>query len=97
MVDMFEHRKKMPKQLSKLEKQQILIARALVINPQIMVCDKPTAFLDRPSGVFIMQKLKELAKSGKTIVILNHDPRFNEYANRAVEVKNGIVNELILV
>jgi putative ABC transport system ATP-binding protein len=97
MVDMYDHRKKMPKQLSKLEKQQILIARALVNNPQIMVCDKPTAFLDRQSGKFIMEKLKALAKSGKTIVILNHDPRYNEYANRAVEVKNGIVNELILV
>jgi len=97
IVDMYEHRKKMPKQLSKLEKQQILIARALVNNPQIMVCDKPTAFLDRQDGLFIMEKLKALAKSGKTIVVLNHDPRFNEYANRAVEVKNGIVNELILV
>ena len=97
MVEMYEHRKKMPKQLSKLEKQQILIARALVINPQIIVCDKPTAFLDRQGGVFIMEKLKELAKSGKTIVILNHDSRFNDYANRAVQVKNGIVNELILM
>jgi putative ABC transport system ATP-binding protein len=97
MVEMYEQRKMMPKQLSKLEKQQILIARALVINPQIMVCDKPTAFFDRESGVIIMEKLKALAKSGKTIVILNHDPRYNEYANRAVEVKNGIVNELILV
>ncbi|MBP6549927.1 MAG: ATP-binding cassette domain-containing protein [Flavobacterium sp.] len=96
-VDMYESRKKMPKQLSKLEKQQILIARALIINPQIMVCDKPTALLDRQSGVLIMKKLKELANQGKTIVILNHDPRFNEYANRTVEVKNGIVNELILV
>jgi putative ABC transport system ATP-binding protein len=97
MVEMYEHRKKMPRQLSKLEKQQILIARALTTNPKIIVCDKPTAFLDRQSGKFIMEKLKELAKSGKTIVILNHDSRFNEYANRAVEVKNGIVNELILV
>jgi putative ABC transport system ATP-binding protein len=96
MVHMYEHRKKMPKQLSKFEKQQILLARALVINPKIIVCDKPTAFLDRQSGVFIMQKLKELAKLGKAIVILNHDYRFNEYADRAVEVKNGIVNELII-
>jgi putative ABC transport system ATP-binding protein len=97
MVEMYDQRKMMPKQLSKLEKQQILIARALVINPKIMVCDKPTAFLDRQDGVFIMEKLKALAISGKTIVILNHDPRYNEYANRAVEVKNGIVKELILV
>jgi putative ABC transport system ATP-binding protein len=96
VVNMYEHRKKMPKQLSKFEKQKILISRALVINPKIIVCDKPTAFLDRQSGVFIMQKLKELAKQGKAIVILNHDYRFNEYADRAVEVKNGIVNELIL-
>ncbi len=96
IVSMYEHRKKMPKQLSKFEKQQILLARALVINPKIIICDKPTAFLDRQSGVFIMQKLKELAKQGKAIVILNHDYRFNEYADRAVEVKNGIVNELIM-
>jgi putative ABC transport system ATP-binding protein len=96
IVNMYEHRKKMPKQLSKFEKQQILLARALVINPKIIVCDKPTAFLDRQSGVFIMEKLKELAKLGKAIVILNHDYRFNEYADRAVEVKNGIVNELIM-
>ncbi len=97
MMNIFDQRKKMPKQLSKLEKQQIMVARALVANPQIMVCDRPTALLDRQSGVLIMEKLKELANQGKTIVILNHDPRFNEYANRAVEVKNGIVNELILV
>ena len=97
MVEMYEHRKKMPKQLSKLEKQQTLIARTLVINPKIIVCDKPTAFLDRAEGVFVMEKLKKLAKTGKTIVILNHDSRYNEYANRAVEVKNGIVNELILL
>ncbi len=96
IVEMYEHRKKMPKQLSKLEKQQILLARALVINPKIIVCDKPTAFLDRQSGMFIMEKLKEQAKQGKAIVILNHDYRFNEYADRAVEVKNGIVNELIM-
>lgn len=97
IVEMYEHRKKMPKQLTKLEKQQILIARVLVANPKIIVCDKPTAFLDRKGGVFVMEKLKELAKSGKTIVILNHDSRYNEYANRAVEVKNGIIKELILM
>jgi putative ABC transport system ATP-binding protein len=96
-VNMYEHRKKMPKQLSKLEKQQILIARAIVINPKIIMCDKPTAFLDRQSGRFIMEKLKELAHQGITIVILNHDTRYNEYADRSVEVKNGFVNELSLV
>jgi putative ABC transport system ATP-binding protein len=97
IVSMYDQRKKMPKQLSKLERLQILIARALAANPKIMVCDKPTAFLDRQSGIFIMEKLKVLAKSGKTIVILNHDSRFNDYANRAVEVKNGLLNELILM
>lgn len=97
MVNMYDQRKKMPKQLSKLEKQQILIARALVINPKIIVCDKPTGLLDRQSGRFIMEKLKELARQGKAIVILNHDARYNEYADRSVEVKNGFVNELSLL
>lgn len=93
-VNMYDLRKKMPKQLSSFEKQQILIARALIINPEIIVCDKPTAFMDRHSGMMVMKKLKELAKQGKTIVILNLESRFNEYANRSVEVKNGIVNEI---
>lgn len=95
-VDMYESRKKMPRMLSKLEKQLILMARALAMNPEIIVCDKPTAFLDRSSGMIIMEKLKELAKQGKTIVVLNHDYRYNEYISRAVEVKNGIVKELYL-
>lgn len=95
-ADMYESRKKMPRMLSKLEKQQILIARTLVLNPEIIVCDKPTAFLDKTSGMIIMEKLKELAKQGKTIVVLNHDYRYNEYISRAVEVKNGIVKELYL-
>lgn len=93
-VNMYDIRKKMPKQLSSFEKQQILIARALVTNPEIIVCDKPTAFMDRHSGMMIMKRLKELAKQGKTIVILNLESRFNEYANRSVEVKNGIVKEI---
>ncbi|MDD5149235.1 MAG: ATP-binding cassette domain-containing protein [Flavobacterium sp.] len=96
-VDMYERRKKIPKQLSKLEIQQTLIAKALVINPKIIICDKPTAFLDRQSGVLIMKMLKELSRQGKAIVILNHDSRFNEFADRGVEVKNGIVNEFSLM
>lgn len=96
-LNLFQFRKKMPKQLTNLERQQIIIARALVSNPEIIICDKPTAFLDRESAVYVMRKLQDLAKQGKTIIIINQEIRYNGYADRIVELKNGMINELVLV
>jgi putative ABC transport system ATP-binding protein len=96
-VKMYEDRKKMPIQLSSFQHQQIAIAKALIINPKIIICDRPTAHLERKNGTFIMKLLKEFAKEGKSIAILNHDRRYNEFADRAVELKNGTVSELILI
>lgn len=96
-VNMYEHRKKMIWQLTHFEKKQIAIAQALITNPQIIVCDKPTALLDRYSGSLIMKMLKDIASQGKAIAIINHDTRYNEFADRAVQIKKGIVTELLIV
>lgn len=90
-VEMYEHRKKLPKQLSGGQQQRIAIARALVTNPKIVLCDEPTASLDKDSMEIVMKELKQLALNGKSVAVVTHDPRLTQYADRAVEVKNGRV------
>ncbi|WP_299252775.1 ABC transporter ATP-binding protein [uncultured Cytophaga sp.] len=93
-VGMFDRKKNLPKQLSGGQQQRIAIARALVTNPKIILCDEPTASLDKDSVSVVMNELKSLAENGKAVVVVTHDPRLKEYAHRIVEVKNGIVTEL---
>ena len=94
-VDMSEHKKKLPKQLSAGQQQRIAIARALVTNPKIILCDEPTASLDKDNILIVMKELKDLAKSGKAVAVVTHDPRLVEYADRGIEVKNGLVYPLV--
>ncbi len=93
-VNMLEHKKKLPRQLSGGQQQRIAIARALVTNPKIVLCDEPTASLDNNSLLIVMKELKELALSGKAVAVVTHDPRLVEFADRAIEVKNGLVYTL---
>jgi putative ABC transport system ATP-binding protein len=90
-VNMTEHRYKLPRQLSGGQQQRIAIARALVTNPKIILCDEPTASLDKDSLVIVMRELKDLARQGKAVAVVTHDPRLTQYADRSVEVKNGIM------
>jgi putative ABC transport system ATP-binding protein len=89
-VSMTEHRRKFPKQLSGGQQQRIAIARALVTNPKLVLCDEPTASLDKDSVDTVMNELRALAKAGKAVAVVTHDPRLTQYADRAIEVKNGI-------
>ncbi|MBC8152985.1 MAG: ABC transporter ATP-binding protein [Bacteroidetes bacterium] len=89
-VSMTEHRRKFPKQLSGGQQQRIAIARALVTNPKLVLCDEPTASLDKDSVDTVMNELRALAKAGKAVAVVTHDPRLTQYADRAVEVKNGM-------
>lgn len=94
IVGMTNRRKNLPKQLSGGQQQRIAIARALVTNPKIILCDEPTASLDKSSFSVVMDELKELSRSGKSVAVVTHDPRLQKYADRAVEVKNGLVYPL---
>lgn len=95
-VGMSDRRKNLPKQLSGGQQQRIAIARALVTNPKIVLCDEPTASLDKNSFAIVMEELKALAKQGKSVAVVTHDPRLQKYADRAVEVKNGFVTPLAI-
>lgn len=88
-VSMTDRRKNLPKQLSGGQQQRVAIARALVSNPKIVLCDEPTASLDKTSMEIVMQELRLLADSGKAVVVVTHDPRLKPYANKSVEVENG--------
>lgn len=93
-VGMTDRRKNLPKQLSGGQQQRVAIARALVTNPKLILCDEPTASLDKDSLGIVMQELRTLADGGKSVAVVTHDPRLKTYAHRIVEVDNGVVTEI---
>lgn len=81
-----------PPELSGGQQQRIAIARAIIHNPPIIVCDEPTSFLDVHSGQKIMQLLRTLVKKNNiTVVVITHDPRIVEYADRINHIQDGVI------
>jgi len=79
------------KNLSGGEKQRTAIARALVNDPKIILCDEPTANLDRANSLTFIEVLRELKRLEKTIVIATHDPLFEslDFVDRVINIENG--------
>lgn len=94
LVGMTDRRKNLPKQLSGGQQQRVAIARALVTNPRIVLCDEPTASLDKNSLGVVMDELRNLAREGKAVAVVTHDPRLKQYADRIIEVESGFVKEV---
>lgn len=84
-----------PKQLSGGQKQRVAIARALVNNPEMIVADEPTGFLDSQSQENVLEIFKELAEAGKTVIIVTHNPEVADYADIVIKMKDGEVVETI--
>ncbi|MBM4153567.1 MAG: ABC transporter ATP-binding protein [Lentisphaerae bacterium] len=79
-----------PRQLSGGEQQRVGIARALVTDPSLLLCDEPTGDLDRRSGDGILDLLQALNREhGKTIVMVTHDPHASARATRVVHLDKG--------
>ncbi|HNM24946.1 MAG TPA: ABC transporter ATP-binding protein [Saprospiraceae bacterium] len=93
MVGMTDRRKNLPRQLSGGQQQRIAIARALVTDPKLILCDEPTASLDKDSMGIVMQELRALADEGKSVAVVTHDPRLKPYAHRVISVENGFATE----
>ena len=87
--------KKNVKQLSGGQKQRVAIARALVNNPEMIVADEPTGFLDSQSQENVLEIFKELAEAGKTVIIVTHNPEVADYADIVIKMKDGEVVETI--
>ena len=79
-----------PRQLSGGEQQRVGIARAIVTDPTLLLCDEPTGDLDRKSGDEILSLLQALNKEqGKTIIMVTHDPHASARASRTVHLDKG--------
>ena len=85
-----------PKHLSGGQQQRISIARALVHEPPLVICDEPTAALDAETGAQVMELLKKIVeKPGRTAIIVTHDNRIFKYANRIVKMDDGRIDRTI--
>ncbi len=94
LVGMLDRKGNLPKQLSGGQQQRVAIARALVTDPQLVLCDEPTASLDASSIATVMQELVNLARNGKAVCVVTHDPRLLQYADRIIEVDAGQATEI---
>ena len=81
------------KQLSGGQKQRVAIARALVNQPDMIVADEPTGSLDSQSQEKVLEVFKNLAQTGKTVLIVTHNPEVAEYADVIIKMKDGEVVE----
>ncbi|MCJ7450263.1 MAG: ABC transporter ATP-binding protein [Candidatus Nanohaloarchaeota archaeon QJJ-9] len=79
-----------PPKLSGGQRQRVSIARALANDPDIILADEPTGDLDTETGDKIMDYLTELNDEGKTIILVTHDPHDAEYADRVIDIKDGV-------
>ena len=90
VVGLEDRVKHYPRQLSGGQEQRVGIARAIVTDPTLLLCDEPTGDLDRQSGDEILDVLVALnADHGKTIVMVTHDPRAAARAHRTLHLSQG--------
>ena len=79
-----------PGELSGGEQQRLAIIRALINQPQVLLCDEPTGNLDSKSGKQIMDLIKNLNEEmGVTVVLVTHDPSLKVYADRVINIRDG--------
>jgi len=83
-----------PRQLSGGEQQRVGIARAIVSDPTLLLCDEPTGDLDRKAGDEILDLLQALNREhGKTIIMVTHDPHASGRASRTVYLNKGQLSD----
>ena len=92
-VGMAHRERHLPSQLSGGQQQRIAVARAIAGDPLIVLADEPTGNLDSAHGEAVMELLGELHSAGATICMVTHDPRYAAYADRTIQVFDGLVVE----
>jgi len=95
-VGLIRHMNKFPQELSGGEQQRVSIARAIMKNPKVLLCDEPTGALDSKTGVEVLKLLKEQSDQDTTVIIVTHNALIADIADRIIRIKNGKVesNEL---
>jgi len=80
-----------PMELSGGQQQRVAVARALINDPDILLCDEPTGNLDSKTGASIMELMTELNKNGATIIVVTHDTTVANYTNRTIRIVDGCI------
>lgn len=94
LVDIADRRDHLPTQMSGGEQQRVAVARALVIEPALVLADEPTGNLDSVNSAHVMRLLRSLVDSrGQTVVIVTHDNDVAAQADRIVHVRDGHLEE----
>jgi putative ABC transport system ATP-binding protein len=95
-VGLSRHANKFPQELSGGEQQRVSIARAIMKNPKVLLCDEPTGALDSKTGVEVLKLLREQCDDDTTVIIVTHNALFADIADRVIRVKNGKVEEYVI-
>jgi putative ABC transport system ATP-binding protein len=92
-VGMIHRTSHYPAQLSGGQQQRVAVARAIAGSPSVLLADEPTGNLDSVNGEAVMELLRELHRGGATIVMVTHDPRYAQHAERSIHLFDGQVVE----
>ena len=96
MVGLPKHKNHLPNQLSGGQQQRVGVARALVVDPDIIFADEPTGNLDSKTSKEIMQLMQEVVhKQNKTLVMVTHDNQLAEYADRVFHIIDGKIVKIV--
>lgn len=88
-VGLKDHINKKPDQISGGQKQRVAIARALINDPDVIIADEPTGALDAETTDTVLAMIKEIAESGKLVLMVTHSDRVASHCNRVLRIDNG--------
>ena len=94
-LGIYEHQRKLPNQLSGGQQQRTAIGRAIVKNPDILLCDEPTGALDYNTSKEILKLIETVnQKYGNTIVMVTHNDAIKDMADRVVKLRDGMIRKI---
>lgn len=95
-LGLYEHRNKLPNQLSGGQQQRTAIGRAIVKNPDILLCDEPTGALDYNTSKDILQLIEDVNKKyGNTIIMVTHNDAIKNMADKIIKLKDGQIRKIV--
>lgn len=93
-LEIYEHRNKLPNQISGGQQQRTAIGRAIVKNPDILLCDEPTGSLDYRTSKEILKLIETVnRKYGNTIIMVTHNDAIKDMADRVVKLRDGMIRK----
>ncbi len=94
ILGLYEHRHKLPNQLSGGQQQRTAIGRAIVKNPDILLCDEPTGALDYNTSKDILKLIEDVnRKYGNTVVMVTHNDAIKNMADRVITMRDGVIRK----